>query len=199
MTTIVVARKNGQIAIAADTMSTLGDTRQTSDLIENHSKILKVGSSYIGITGHCAHYDVMSHIFRTIKKVPAFDSPDSIYAFFRGMHQKLKDYYYVNPKEDDDDEYESSQISCMIANPHGIFGVYTFREVESYTKYYSFGSGYQFALGALHVAYDAFDTAEEIAKIGVEAAAKFDSRTGLPLICYTLKEKARRGAKSRRE
>ncbi|MEN6624659.1 MAG: MFS transporter [Candidatus Sumerlaeia bacterium] len=198
MTTIVVARKNGQIAIAADTMSSLGDTRQSADLVLNHNKILKVGTSYIGITGHCAHHDVMQHLFGNMKKIPEFDTPQSIFAFFRGLHQKLKDYYYINTEEEEDDEYESSQIMCMIANPHGIFGVYTFREVESYSKYYAFGSGYQFALGALHVAYDALDSAEEIAKLGVETAAKFDKGTGLPLTCYTLKEKARRRAGSGR-
>lgn len=190
MSTIVAVKKNGLIAIAADTLSCYGSTRQPADQRENYDKILKVGSSYIAIVGHCANYQVLEDLFSRLKKKPELDSPQSIFAFFRGIHKKLKDYYYVNPKESENDEYESSQIECLIANRHGIFGVYSLREVEKYTKYYAFGSGYEYALGAMKVAYDHYDTAKEIARIGVEVAANYDKSTGLPLTCYVIKEKA---------
>lgn len=193
MTTIVVVKKNGYNAIAADTMATLGDIKQPADLIENHQKILRVGASYVGITGHCAHQNVMQDYFSKAKQTPKFENPQSIFAFFRAFHAKLKDYYYINPKEEDDDEYESSQIHCLIANPYGVFGVYSFREVESYAKFFSFGSGREFALGALEAIYDRYDSAEEIARVAVETAAKYDNRTGLPVLSYEIRQKSGRG------
>ena len=51
MTTIAVVRKNGHAAIAADTMTKWGTGKETAEYIINHSKILKVGGSYIGVTG----------------------------------------------------------------------------------------------------------------------------------------------------
>jgi len=34
----------------------------------------------------------------------------------------------VHPKEEEDDPYESSQITALIANPAGIFGIYSYRD-----------------------------------------------------------------------
>jgi ATP-dependent protease HslVU (ClpYQ) peptidase subunit len=48
------------------------------------------------------------------------------------------------------------------------------------------GSGAEFALGAMHVAYDLFDDADAIARAGVEAGACFDSGSALPMTSYSL-------------
>ena len=57
------------------------------------------------------------------------------------------------PKEEEDDPYESTQITALIANEHGIFGVYSMREVFEYTRFWAVGSGREFALGAMHALY----------------------------------------------
>ena len=62
MTTVVVVRKAGQIAIAADTLVTFGDTR-LANRFEDNTKIFKVetdeGPSFIGMAGTVAHFPVL--------------------------------------------------------------------------------------------------------------------------------------------
>ena len=62
MTTVVVVKKAGQIAIAADTLVTFGDTR-LAHRFEDNTKIFKVdtdgGPSYIGMAGTVAHFPVL--------------------------------------------------------------------------------------------------------------------------------------------
>ena len=62
MTTVVVVRKGGQVAIAADTLVTFGDTR-LSQRFEENEKLFKVdamgGPSYIGMAGTVAHFPVL--------------------------------------------------------------------------------------------------------------------------------------------
>lgn len=101
----------------------------------------------------------------------------------------MKENYFLNPTEDSDDEFESSQHEYLVANPHEIFGVYALRSVQEYSKFYSFGSGYELALGALEILFDLDLTAEEIARKAVEAAAKFNDGTGLPVEVHSIKAK----------
>ena len=85
------------------------------------------------------------------------------------VHNILKEKYFLNTKEDEDDPYESSQITSLIANPHGIFGVYSYREVFSFDRFWGIGSGRNFALGAMYAVYDSAASAREIAEVGVQA------------------------------
>ena len=55
MTTIVVVKKNGQAAIAADSLTTFGDMRLSSDFDVAHDKIMHCGDSYVGLAGSAAH------------------------------------------------------------------------------------------------------------------------------------------------
>lgn len=72
MTTITVAKKNGQVAIAADTLTKWGDTKETSAYILNHQKILRVGDSYLAITGPASGKLVLSHYFSHLEEQPRF-------------------------------------------------------------------------------------------------------------------------------
>ena len=65
--------------------------------------------------------------------------------------------------------------------------MYAYRSVDEFTQYYSFGTGYRFALGAMRALYDTDATAEEIARAALEAAAEYDDSTGLPLELYSVK------------
>jgi ATP-dependent HslUV protease subunit HslV len=73
---------------------------------------------------------------------------------FRRLHPVLKEHAFLNPKEDEDDPYESSQITALIANATGIYGVYSYREVFEFDRFWAAGSGRSFALGAMHALYD---------------------------------------------
>lgn len=83
--------------------------------------------------------------------------------------------------------FESSQLDCLITNTSGIYGLYLLRTVYEFTKFFSFENGKtNLELRAMKAVYDIY-TAEEIARIGLEAAAEFDDSTGLPVEVLTIK------------
>ncbi|GAB1231873.1 hypothetical protein UT4_03390 [Ferrigenium sp. UT4] len=186
MTTIVAVKKNGIVAIAADTLTTFGNTRLPAEKDASHDKILQVGLSYVGVCGSAAHHLVLSSLFAKIPNV-RLDSKEAIFETFRKLHPVLKEECFLNPKEDEEDPYESSQITALIANASGIYGIYSMREVFEYTQYWAIGSGQEFALGAMHQHYPALDDAEEIARAGVATGIAFDKNSALPITVYTVK------------
>ncbi len=179
MTTCVVVRKHDQIAIAADSLVTFGDTRLSS-AYEANEKIFQVGDSYIAVAGTTAHFPVMKKLLAEMGDECKLGSRDDVFDTFTRAHQILKDKYFLNIKEEEDDPYESSQITTLIANPRGIFGVYSYREVFVFDRFWAIGSGKTFALGAMYAAYDAPSTARDIAELGVSAGAEFDKSSALP-------------------
>ena len=52
MTTVVVVRKGGQVAIAGDSLVTFGDTRLAHGY-EQNEKLFRVGESWVGMSGTC--------------------------------------------------------------------------------------------------------------------------------------------------
>jgi ATP-dependent protease HslVU (ClpYQ) peptidase subunit len=190
MSTAVVVKKNGYVAIGADTLTTYGSINERAEYIENHSKIVTIGENYFACVGHASIDLVLRDYFARLKSKPRLDSPQDIFKMALRLHQSLKDDYYLNPEEDKENEFESSQFACLIANPSGIFGLYSLRSVSEYSKFYAFGSGIRFALGAMHAVYEQLESVEEIARVGLLAAAEFDDSTGVPLEVHTLKLKA---------
>lgn len=188
MTTIVVAKKNGIAAIAADTMTTFGNTKLVAQNDVSHDKILKIGDSYIGICGSAAHHLVLESVLSKNKDL-RLNSKSDIFESFRKLHPILKDECFLNPKEEEDDPYESSQYTALIANASGIYAIYSMREVFEYTRFWAIGSGNEFALGAMHQAYNRYDNASDIARVAVEAGADFDKGSGLPMTLYTVRLK----------
>jgi len=179
VTTCVVVRKDNQIAIAADSLVTFGDTR-LSHAYEANRKIFQVGSSYITLAGTAAHFPVMRKLLTEMGEGCRLNSREEVFSTYTKVHQILKDQYFLNTKEDEDDPYESSQITSLVANPHGIFGIYSYREVFSFDRFWGIGSGRNFALGAMYAAYDGALDARAIAEIGVQAGAEFDKSSSAP-------------------
>lgn len=185
MTTLVVVRKNGQIAIAADSLTTFGDTRLSAEHDRSYEKIVRHGDTYIGLCGSAAHQLVFENLLAKQSGLD-FSSRSGIFETFRRLHPVLKEQHFLNPKEEEDDPYESTQITALVAGPRGIFGVYSMREVFEYSQYWAVGSGREFALGAMYGVYERLKSAEAIARLGVEAGAKFDRNSALPLSVYTV-------------
>jgi len=186
MTTIVVVRKNGYAAIAADTLTTFGNTRLTPQNDASYDKILCYEGSYIGLCGSAAHHLVIESSMRRLPEL-RLNGKSDIFESFRRLHPVLKDEHFLNPKEDDDDPYESSQITALIANPSGIYAVFSLREVFEYNRYWAIGSGSDYALGAMHQAYSRFDNPADIARAGIEAGCEFDKSSSLPMTLYTVR------------
>lgn len=187
MSTVVVVRRHGNACIAADSLTTFGEQKKSPDYDCNSDKIQSVGDGAISIVGSAAHALVIDSVVRG-KRV-RFDLRDRLRIFesFRALHAELKDHYFLNPKESEDDHaaYESSRIDALVAHPGGIFGVYALREVYEYRRFWAIGSGAEYALGAMYAIYEDSDDAEAIARVGIEAGAEFDTGSGLPLTART--------------
>lgn len=187
MTTIVVVKKNGMAVIAGDSLTTFGSTRLSSTHDASPDKILKHNGSYFGVAGSAAHQVVLENL---LNRNPDFNfhGKEQIYESFRKMHPLLKEEAFLNPKEEEDDPYESSQLTTLIINGAGIFGVYSMREVFEFQTFWSIGSGRDFALGAMNQVYqNKKATAEEVARAGILAGAEFDTGTSLPMTLYKVK------------
>jgi len=191
MSTVVVAKKAGKVCIAADSLTSFGDLKLSSYYDAAHDKILSYDENYLGIVGSAAHQLVLESVFAS-KKVAEkkidldFSSRLSIFESFRTLHPVLKEKYFLNAKDEDDDPYESTQIDALIANPFGIFGVHSLREVTEYNKFWAIGSGAEYAIGAMFAIYDKAETAEEIAQMGVAAGAEFNNASSMPLSSYVV-------------
>ena len=140
-----------------------------------------MGDTFIGVPGSSTHQFVLNSYFAQPEVRYSFENRPAIFETWRELHEVMKDQYHLNPREDKDAPYETSQMSVLLANPHGIFGVYSLRSVDEFNKFWAFGSGCEYALGALYCCYDSLDSVEEIAIKAIEAAASFDDATALPI------------------
>ena len=194
MTTLVVVKKAGQVAMAADTLVTFGDT-SLSHRFEDNTKIFKVdtpaGMSYVGIAGTVAHFPVLRKAMAALPKDQLkLGSREEVFDTFVKLHPILKETFFLQPKEDDNDPYESSQFTVIIANASGIYGLYSYREIFEFKEFWGIGSGRSFALGAMHACWDKAKTAREVAMAGMSAGCEFDKNSGGPIEVFTLKLKA---------
>ena len=191
MTTVVVVKKAGQVAIAADTLVTFGDTK-LGHRFEDNSKIFKVdtpgGPSYVGMAGTVAHFPALR---KAITSLPLADrklgSKDEVFDTFIKLHPLLKETFFLQTKEDDADPYESSQFTALVASSAGIFGLYSYREVFEFKEFWGVGSGRGFALGAMHAVYGHAKTARDVAMAGLAAGCEFDKNSAGPTDVYTIK------------
>ena len=189
MSTVVAVKKAGKVCIAADSLTSFGDLKLSSVYDAAHDKILRFDENYLGIVGSAAHQLVLESVFASKKVVEKkididLSSRLSIFESFRTLHPVLKQKYFLNAKDEDDDPYESTQIDALIANPFGIFGVHSLREVTEYNKFWAIGSGAEYALGAMFAVYDSAASAEEVAHAGVAAGAEFNNASSMPLSSY---------------
>lgn len=188
MTTITAVKKHGTVAIAAESLTTIGELRLGDAYKGEHDKLLAVGESWIGVCGSSAHHLVLASALARLDEVK-LGSRMEVFETFRRLHPILKEHAFLNPKEEDDDPYESSQITALIVNASGIYGVYSYREVFIYDRFWAIGSGRNFALGAMYAAYDRARTAAEVARIGVAAGVEFDTASSGPIVVHTVKLK----------
>ena len=180
MSTIAVAQKNGAAVMVADALTTFDELKLPPALDAHPDKIFRIGEAAVGVVGFTAHAQVLENLLKTVE-APDFSSREAIFELFRDLHPILKEEYFLRPEAEEGDPYESSQMALLIASPQGLFGVYDFREVHQYTRYWAMGSGAGYALGAMFAAWEHAATAREVAEIGVRAGCAFDRGSGLPL------------------
>ena len=186
MSTVTVVKKNGVVAIAADTLSSFGMRKMPAGYDRRSGKIFRIGESYVGLTGWSVHQQVLEHAFGSIGDPPALASTAEIFDVFLALHPRLKQHYFLNPRISEDDAYESAHMSLLIANRHGIFGLYAMRSVIEHDRFWASGSGADYALGAMHAVYDGVGDAAAIAEAGVRAGVEFDDGTAAPVESHVI-------------
>ena len=186
MSVVVVVKKEGEIAIAADTLSTLNNyIGIKSSYVEGNSKIVQFQDTYIGSVGSAMTKQMFLHALKSSKKELSLHGKENIYRTLLFVHRILKREHYILPEKAS--VVESSHLNLLIANSSGIFGITPSRYVNEYSRFWANGSGGNFALGAMEQAYETH-TSSEIARIGIEAACTFDKHCELPMHLHIVKE-----------
>jgi ATP-dependent protease HslVU (ClpYQ) peptidase subunit len=97
MTTLVVVRKGDSVAIAADSLTTFGDTRLSAEHDRTYDKIVRHGDTYIGLCGSAAHQLVFESLLAKNGDLD-FSHKGAIFETFRKLHPILKEQHFLNPK-----------------------------------------------------------------------------------------------------
>ena len=113
MTTLVAVRKNDEIAIAADSLTTFGDTRLSAEFDRTSEKIVHYKGTHIGLCGSAAHQLVFESLLAAHGDLD-FSTKAAIFETFRKLHPILKEQHFLNPKEEEDDPYESTQVTALV-------------------------------------------------------------------------------------
>ncbi len=188
MSTVTAVRKNGHIAIACDSLIKWGGEKNTAKHVVNHSKIMQIGENYIAVTGPAAGFNALKHFFAQQEGEVLLRSVEDIFLYWRDFQKALKEDYFFEAKSEESG-FETNTLDILLINPYGIFAVGAYRDIQQFHFYYSYGSGNEYALGAMYTQYDNDDLdAKSIAELGVMAAAEFNDSTALPLISYMIKE-----------
>ncbi len=196
MSTVIVVRKGSQACIAADSLTTWGShIRERKGFELNNDKIFQYNESYFGMVGFAGNQTVLKSYLTGLKEKPDLSSSEAIFEFWRKMHKDLKEHYFVNPRDEKDDPYESSRVGARICNPHGTFYISDMRFVATFAKYWAIGSGQEYALGALYANYDRYKNPLDIAKAALAAACEFDLHSDQPCVYYAVKLISQKRAK----
>ncbi|MDH3588019.1 MAG: MFS transporter [Gammaproteobacteria bacterium] len=186
MSIIVVVKKRGQAAIAADTLQSDDSLLLRAQHVVNHEKIISFRDNYLGLAGWAAAQDIMESLIRNHAEQLDFTDRGKIFETMRRLHSIIKTDYHIDTSEEKDQPVESSQLAMLVANPQGIFEIDSYRTVSEYERFFALGSGRTLAIGAMQALYDRLDSAEEIAIAGIGAACEFDDGCGLPATSYTV-------------
>ena len=189
MSIICAAIKKGIVAISCDTQSSFGSTKVSAEHIENSNKLYTVNGSVIGLVGWHAISNMVEHLILHNKKSFKLKNRMEIFSTLTLLHEKLKEEYYIETKEEEDQPVESSQLDGIIINKNGIFEIGSYREVNEFKTFWGVGSGQEIAIGAMHALYKTKATAKQIVEAGVKAAAEYNSNCALPLITKTMRLK----------
>jgi len=190
MSTIVAVQKNGVACIAADSLTSFGETKQAAEFVLHSDKIIQFEQkellTHIGIVGSAAHQIVLQSLMSKHPDLIDFSTRLTIFETLKNIHPILKEEYFLNSKEEQEDSYETSRVDALVINSYGIFGLYSLREVDQYSQFWAIGSGAEFALGAMYSCYDMLDSVQAIATSGIKAGATFDNSSAMPMTMNTV-------------
>lgn len=187
MSTLVMVKRDDELCMAAETLTTFGCRKQAARYVASPEKIIRVGASYVGLVGWSASMNVLQSVFAQGLALPEFRQELELFEFSRVLHQKLKDEYFLNSTPGREDPYESSQFTMFVMNRYGLFSLYSLRSVDRCERFAAVGSGAHYALGAMHAAYEQGLPVEDVARMGVEAGIEFDDASLGPITLKKMK------------
>ena len=182
MTTVAAVKKGKRLCIATDTLTCFGSRKEIAEKhVSDHGKVIRIGPNLVAVSGHVSWELILKHYFSKKKNISEWKTVDQVFEVLNVLHQHLKDTYFLHLSYSRYEPLESSNFGFLIINSYGIFEADYLRVVRQHKYFSAIGKGNEYALGAIKAVYDLIDDPEEIAKIGVEAAAQFDRNTDLPL------------------
>lgn len=179
MSVSVAIRKGRSISIAADTQENFGD-RKVLRSDHSTSKIVKVGSSFIGQSGWGLYENILAD-YLAKSATPRLRSESEIFSFFNRLWKRMRrEYSFVNDQSSEGDKSPFADLDAtfLVVNPNGIFHVTSQMSVARFTRFDAIGSGSEYALGAAHALYEGALSAPEIARRACAAAVHFDLSCG---------------------
>ena len=187
MSVVVAVKKKSEIAIACDSVYSMGSLKVSSKYKVNHHKLYQCDKSWIGLVGWGALDDVFEHVLESEKEHLDFGNRSGIFTTLLSLQKVFKEKYFVETNEDDEQPVESNQMDGLVINKNGIFAFSSYRNVNEYDRFWAIGAGREYALGAMFACYDRNMSANKIAEQGVLAGCEFDDSCGKPVQCKTLK------------
>ena len=179
MSIIVAIRKNNQVVMAADTLTSFGDSEHMPQENARTSKVGRIGDSLIGGAGWAVYDDILNDFLST-RPTPDLSSSRKIFSFFLDFWRALHDHYtFVNDQAASaNTPFGDLDSTFLIANAGGIFTVASDLGVTPLNQYYAIGSGGEYAIGVIYTLYDRVDDIAEIASDAVNAAITMNLQCG---------------------
>jgi len=179
MSIALAIEKNGELVLAADTLTSFGHTK-VPPVLHAADKIRRVGASFLATTGWGLYENILEDVIARRKSIK-LGSREQIFDFFLRLWNDLhKKYSFVNDQIDEKEAgpFGNLDSTFLVAGRTGIFYVGPDMSVTKVKHYFAIGSGAQFALGTLHALHDSKLGAEAIARKAVESAIAFDTYCG---------------------
>lgn len=183
MSTVVGVIKGDELILAADSLTKYGDAKEPDELIKDFSKVVPFEDavcqeSALAFVGHASFGLVFRSSLSRLETPLNCSNRQAVYESFRRLYLDFKKSSYL--VANDEDSFEGADVDCLVANSTGLYGVYSLQNVQEYKKYYAFGSGAAYALGALHASYEKTDCPRALAEKAMAASCSFDDASSGP-------------------
>jgi ATP-dependent HslUV protease, peptidase subunit HslV len=199
MSIALAIEKNGEIIVAADTLTSFGHTK-VPPVLHSAVKVRRVGASLLATTGWGVYENILDDVLARRKNI-RLGSRGQIFEFFLRLWSDLhKKYSFVNDQIDEKEAgpFGNLDSTFLVVGRPGIFYVGPDMSVTRVERYFAIGSGAQFALGALNALHDSKLGVETMARRAIEAAIAFDTYCGGDAQIHRVAGVARRGARGAR-
>lgn len=174
MSVIIAVRKNNKIAMAADSLISVGDNIGVSG---GPPKIVLKDNIMIGHCGTCGYSVLFTDIiFDFLKSQKNCENLCSNWAS-----------YCIENKNSNLDKIKNESIPSLVFYNNHFYELHPSGSCfEPYDDFWAVGSGKELALGAAYSIFNKYKDSLSIAKIAIEAANKFCNSCEGPVISKTL-------------